>query len=175
MPSPGPQSTGAEYQDTHIQSRTARGDAGEMDRQSSLCAEDRTKPYEPTTDNSTPPPRDHSVTRHLLHLSPNDNQNDELNTRRRSSSRMRHTGTVGENFSTSHMHNGPESRKCDRDSSAPKRGLGPRPIGGAGKLGMFSGVYVPTCLNVLSILMFLRFGFILGPSSYRHRALNYPF
>jgi len=27
---------------------------------------------------------------------------------------------------------------------------------------MFSGVYVPTCLNVLSILMFLRFGFILG-------------
>lgn len=27
---------------------------------------------------------------------------------------------------------------------------------------MFSGVYVPTCLNVLSILMFLRFGFLLG-------------
>ncbi|RKF81779.1 Vacuolar cation-chloride cotransporter 1 [Golovinomyces cichoracearum] len=30
------------------------------------------------------------------------------------------------------------------------------------KLGIFSGVYVPTCLNVLSILMFLRFGFIIG-------------
>ncbi|KAE8383031.1 amino acid permease-domain-containing protein [Aspergillus bertholletiae] len=33
---------------------------------------------------------------------------------------------------------------------------------GAAKLGTFSGVFVPTTLNVLSILMFLRFGFILG-------------
>ncbi|PGH05400.1 solute carrier family 12 (potassium/chloride transporters), member 9 [Blastomyces parvus] len=33
---------------------------------------------------------------------------------------------------------------------------------GSGKLGSFSGVFVPTTLNVLSILMFLRFGFILG-------------
>lgn len=30
------------------------------------------------------------------------------------------------------------------------------------KLGTFDGVFVPTSLNVLSILMFLRFGFILG-------------
>jgi potassium/chloride transporter 9 len=43
-----------------------------------------------------------------------------------------------------------------------KPGLGPRPVGGNEKLGTFSGVFVPTCLNVLSILMFLRFGFILG-------------
>lgn len=33
---------------------------------------------------------------------------------------------------------------------------------GDDKLGTFSGVFVPTTLNVLSILMFLRFGFILG-------------
>jgi potassium/chloride transporter 9 len=32
----------------------------------------------------------------------------------------------------------------------------------AHKLGTFSGVFVPTTLNVLSILMFLRFGFVLG-------------
>ncbi|KAK9457190.1 amino acid permease-domain-containing protein [Dipodascopsis uninucleata] len=32
----------------------------------------------------------------------------------------------------------------------------------SGKMGTFSGVFVPTTLNVLSILMFLRFGFILG-------------
>lgn len=30
------------------------------------------------------------------------------------------------------------------------------------KLGTYSGVFVPTTLNVLSILMFLRFSFILG-------------
>ncbi|KAK2748317.1 hypothetical protein FQN57_000975 [Myotisia sp. PD_48] len=35
---------------------------------------------------------------------------------------------------------------------------------GAEKLGTFTGVFVPTTLNVLSILMFLRFGFILGQS-----------
>ncbi|KKY29047.1 putative cation chloride cotransporter [Phaeomoniella chlamydospora] len=35
---------------------------------------------------------------------------------------------------------------------------------GSEKLGTFSGVFVPTTLNVLSILMFLRFGFILGQS-----------
>ncbi|EKG14813.1 hypothetical protein MPH_08088 [Macrophomina phaseolina MS6] len=34
----------------------------------------------------------------------------------------------------------------------------------ASKLGTFAGVFVPTTLNVLSILMFLRFGFILGQS-----------
>jgi len=31
-----------------------------------------------------------------------------------------------------------------------------------GKLGTVSGVYIPVCLNILSILMFLRFGVILG-------------
>ncbi|KAL8288857.1 hypothetical protein RB597_000778 [Gaeumannomyces tritici] len=30
------------------------------------------------------------------------------------------------------------------------------------KLGVTSGVYIPVCLNILSILMFLRFGLILG-------------
>lgn len=39
-----------------------------------------------------------------------------------------------------------------------------RPIGGTEKLDTFSGVFVPTSLNVLSILMFIRFGFILGQS-----------
>ncbi|KAK5051032.1 hypothetical protein LTR84_003591 [Exophiala bonariae] len=39
-----------------------------------------------------------------------------------------------------------------------------RPVGGTEKLDTFSGVFVPTSLNVLSILMFIRFGFILGQS-----------
>ncbi|CAI6341974.1 unnamed protein product [Periconia digitata] len=44
----------------------------------------------------------------------------------------------------------------------PRPGAFPRPVGGTSKLGTFAGVFVPTTLNVLSILMFLRFGFILG-------------
>ncbi|KAK4164892.1 amino acid permease-domain-containing protein [Cladorrhinum sp. PSN259] len=35
-------------------------------------------------------------------------------------------------------------------------------IGKRNKLGVVSGVYIPVCLNILSILMFLRFGQILG-------------
>ncbi|KFY73433.1 hypothetical protein V499_06489 [Pseudogymnoascus sp. VKM F-103] len=55
-----------------------------------------------------------------------------------------------------------DQRNPDGDDKRTKPGLGPRPVGGSDKLGTFSGVFVPTCLNVLSILMFLRFGFILG-------------
>jgi potassium/chloride transporter 9 len=48
------------------------------------------------------------------------------------------------------------------DAVKPRPGAFPRPVGGTNKLGTFTGVFVPTTLNVLSILMFLRFGFILG-------------
>lgn len=48
------------------------------------------------------------------------------------------------------------------DAVKPRPGAFPRPVGGTAKLGTFAGVFVPTTLNVLSILMFLRFGFILG-------------
>jgi len=48
------------------------------------------------------------------------------------------------------------------DDKKPKIGSLPRPVGGSAKLGTFDGVFVPTSLNVLSILMFLRFGFLLG-------------
>jgi potassium/chloride transporter 9 len=73
---------------------------------------------------------------------------------------------------TVQMHNEAESKKANGDPSAPKPGLGPRPVGGDEKLGLFSGVYVPTCLNVLSILMFLRFGFILGQFWHIYGALS---
>lgn len=52
----------------------------------------------------------------------------------------------------------------ESNGNTPKVGSMPRPVGGSEKLGTFSGVFVPTTLNVLSILMFLRFGFILGQS-----------
>jgi potassium/chloride transporter 9 len=87
--------------------------------------------------------------------------------RRRSVSGRRRAQTrlIGADPLTVQMHNATEVKKANGDST-PKPGLGPRPIGGDEKLGMFSGVYVPTCLNVLSILMFLRFGFILGQGGF---------
>jgi potassium/chloride transporter 9 len=51
------------------------------------------------------------------------------------------------------------------DASRPRPGAFPRPVGGVRKLGTFAGVLVPVTLNVLSIIMFLRFGFILGQTS----------
>lgn len=55
----------------------------------------------------------------------------------------------------------PENGKLDNKGSSekPVKSESSQP---SGKLGTFSGVFVPTSLNVLSILMFIRFGFILG-------------
>lgn len=68
-------------------------------------------------------------------------------------------------------------QKDSGSGSAPGQGLDPRSLGrsvtmaevnqekttlSTSKLGTFDGVFIPTTLNVLSILMFLRFGFILG-------------
>lgn len=75
---------------------------------------------------------------------------------------VRQYGTMAEPSSTTRLHGSAEDRKPVRDGSKARQGLGPRPVGGTKKLGTFSGVFVPTSLNILSILMFLRFGFILG-------------
>lgn len=53
-------------------------------------------------------------------------------------------------------------RNSTSEPSKPRPGAVPRPVGGTEKLGTFAGVFVPVTLNVLSILMFLRFGFLLG-------------
>jgi solute carrier family 12 (potassium/chloride transporters), member 9 len=121
-------------------------------------------PYSPATNDSPPVPRRHSFTRRLLHLSDGNSDSQPPSTLRKrvTSGRWKSTGgqEIGDELLI-HQHHNAEERKHG-ESSAPKPGLGPRPVGGHEKLGTFSGVFVPTCLNVLSILMFLRFGFILG-------------
>lgn len=62
---------------------------------------------------------------------------------------------------STHIHHAESSWTAQMHQAGPK-------VGGAmaEKLGTFSGVFIPTTLNVLSILMFLRFGFILGQSGF---------
>jgi len=121
-------------------------------------------PYEPRTGASTPPPHGHSLA-HRLGFKRDD---DSPNGRKRSVSRKRQSHYASSTLDTSAIqrHNEAEQKRVNAEPTAPKAGLGPRPVGGDEKLGMFSGVYVPTCLNVLSIIMFLRFGMITGTLEY---------
>jgi hypothetical protein len=121
--------------------------------QLSMGATDHNDLHKPLTDEPLPPPRNDSLTSQNGKGHSGGHGNELAHNSRRSHSGMRLSVTMEGNVT--------EGRKTDAQS-IPKRGLGPRPVGGSEKLGMFSGVFVPTCLNVLSILMFLRFGFILG-------------
>ncbi|TVY34241.1 Vacuolar cation-chloride cotransporter [Lachnellula subtilissima] len=157
---------------SNFRSRTATDNAGELNRRYSNITEEQDSPsrecenpYEPATNASTPPPREHAFTKRLLrlHSHSDDGSNGSQNTKRRSASgRRKSVSETMEPGSLTAQLNEMESKRANGDPAAPRPGLGPRPIGGSEKLGLFSGVYVPTCLNVLSILMFLRFGFLLG-------------
>lgn len=160
-------------QHSNFRTKAATDDAGELNRRWSedesavsqsrpSASGEHSNPYEPATNSSTPSPREHELTKQLLHIHSHDSPNGSSYLRKRSASGRHQASAAGEDTLTVQMHNEAESKKANGDPSAPKPGLGPRPIGGDEKLGLFSGVYVPTCLNVLSILMFLRFGFILG-------------
>ena len=161
------------HQHSNFQTKAATDEAGELNRRWSQdkqpkgqprpsASREHSTPYEPATNKSAPPPREHEFTKRLLRIHSHDSYDGSSHLRRRSASGIRKAHTMGEDTVTVQTHNEAESKKANGDPSAPKPGLGPRPIGGDEKLGLFSGVYVPTCLNVLSILMFLRFGFILG-------------
>ena len=77
----------------------------------------------------------------------------------------RNEGELGEG-------NGPSDTTpllADKDrtkANIPRAGHKFRPPRQEEKLGTFSGVFVPTTLNILSILMFIRFGFILGQGGF---------
>jgi len=173
MPSQARQ--GSTPRHSNFQARSVRDEAGEWRRSNDILTEGHdpptgeeagpaisgqpAHPYDPDANDSTPSPHVHASTRQLLHRYSPEGHVDSPNIRKRSVSgrrKQRAGNTVGDDSLTTKMH--PESKKVNGDSSKPEL----RPTGGDEKLGMFSGVYVPTCLNVLSILMFLRFGFILG-------------
>ncbi|CAG8909016.1 unnamed protein product [Penicillium egyptiacum] len=69
--------------------------------------------------------------------------------------------TSGET-TTQNMYLSADPLRDARADKKDKSGYRSRSVDEPKKLGTFSGVFVPTTLNVLSILMFLRFGFILG-------------
>ncbi|KAI9671577.1 MAG: hypothetical protein M1817_003629 [Caeruleum heppii] len=128
-------------------------------------SEETNNPYEPATNASTPPPRQFELTRKLINF--RDEDHHDSTARRRSAASRRTSGKgwplLGNSSLMAQMHNEAETKtKRDGTPINPRAGAMPRPIGGSDKLGTFSGVFVPTSLNVLSILMFLRFGFILG-------------
>ncbi len=166
-----PSRGGAARQHSNFHSGTAHDEAGELNRRSSMVIEQQEpllsestndndgrpedpNPYEPATNESNPPPREYSLTKRLLHIASFRGGN--------GNGRKPSAANAEDELATIQMNNAAEIKRANGEASIPKAGLGPRPIGGNEKLGMFSGVYVPTCLNVLSILMFLRFGFILG-------------
>ncbi|KFY13013.1 hypothetical protein V492_03535 [Pseudogymnoascus sp. VKM F-4246] len=158
-----------------FQTRTAVDAAGELNRRFSVFVDDSTPSQEnpfgadgPSGSNDISSPGTSKGSGFLS--SPFNFTKRVLNIQNGSSSAettpllRKRTTTNGQKSQTSPTRADPhiEQRNPDGDDKRTKPGLGPRPIGGHDKLGTFSGVFVPTCLNVLSILMFLRFGFILG-------------
>ncbi|KAH0556734.1 hypothetical protein GP486_005478 [Trichoglossum hirsutum] len=125
------------------------------------------KPYEPHASDSPAAPRDYAFTRKVFgklagggELNPgNPFQRD----RRRGS---RSSMTVVDPTSLISQLRSEIETKAQAIAAGARPGAMPRPVGGQEKLGTFSGVFVPTSLNVLSILMFLRFGLILGQSGF---------
>lgn len=121
-------------------------------------------PYEPQADPSLPIASKQELTKELSQTS----QRNSIasSQRQRSLNGQRAGGHVllGDNSLTVQMHNISSSGDNEAPSREPKPSSISKIAGGVEKLGTFSGVFVPTTLNVLSVLMFLRFGFILGQS-----------
>lgn len=79
---------------------------------------------------------------------------------------MASSGTTNGRRKSIHGQMAEVSTNAQRHQGGARTELPPETKSGPEKLGTVSGVFVPTTLNVLSILMFLRFGFILGQSGF---------
>lgn len=138
---------------------TAKQYAGELGIHSDFTPDNQ---YEPQADKSQPTTSEQELT--LLETSQRDNIASPQRQKPSNGQGAYGHSMLGDTSLTGRMH----SISTVGDGEAPSRELKlgsiSKPAGGAEKLGTFSGVFVPTTLNVLSVLMFLRFGFILGQS-----------
>lgn len=131
--------------------RTATDDAGELLRRSSLGPELRDYGTAAPAPNSSPSLKRRPTPRHIP--STIDGQGEEQ--RNVAASPSRRTPSHGDERKATDIETGIESKGNDSFAHATSKA-------NSSKLNTFSGVFVPTSLNVLSILMFIRFGFILG-------------
>jgi solute carrier family 12 (potassium/chloride transporters), member 9 len=163
--------------------RTATDDAAQLDHRFSMMSpsaeptsapplathpELPENPYQPQSLGSPAAPREHAFTRKILGKLTGAQEfkfSDTFPIEPRRSSRG-NMAVVDPTSSISQMQDETETKGQGVSAAGTRTGVMPRPVGGQGKLGTFSGVFVPTSLNVLSILMFLRFGLILGQSGF---------
>lgn len=138
---------------------TAKQYAGELGIHSDFTPDNQ---YEPQADKSQPTASEQELT--LLETSQRNNIASPQRQKPSNGQGASGHSMLGDTSLTARMH----SISTVGDGEAPSRELKlgsiSKPAGGLEKLGTFSGVFVPTTLNVLSVLMFLRFGFILGQS-----------
>ena len=134
--------------------RTAIDAASQLDGASPVVPPVQVKPpkqhleasgssFRPQSSASRPTPRRQSSPRKALGIT--DCSHPPL-VARRSSSRRRKNGhrLVGDPSLTAQMHATADAKDKDDQSTGPRIGAMPRPIGGQAKLGTFSGVFVPT-------------------------------
>lgn len=121
-------------------------------------------PYEPQADTPQPIASKNEWTKKLSETSqPTSIPSSQRQKSSNGQHSYRHSLLVDKSL-TAQMHNISSSGYDEAPSREVKPGSISKLAVGAEKLGTFSGVFVPTTLNVLSVLMFLRFGFILGQS-----------
>lgn len=146
---------------SNFATRTATDDAGKLNRRSSLRPSPSPSPNEETPLLPAAVNPENAPTYHGSVEQAQERDHGMDNMRDWFSKTFQNLRSKSPGFA-SHDHE--DKHPSTTEIVKPRPGALPRPVGGTGKLGTFAGVFVPTTLNVLSILMFLRFGFILGQS-----------